>query len=89
MNRLFQTLASSLHFIQSGQQMGPGSSDGGHLARVGDCLACGEAVAHHWDSANRFMGCVHARMVARRAARALPEPHRAVRSEGSSERRPS
>lgn len=84
--RLREVLTSALDFIQSGEQMGPGPSDRGHLARVGDCLSCGEPVAQHWDTANRFLGCLHARMVARRAARVLPEEQPSVRGEGSRER---
>lgn len=86
--RLLETLSASLDFIQSGQQIGAAADDRGHLSRVGDCLACEEPVANHWDASNRFCGCVHAQMLARRSARMLREVIRVVRGEASGERGP-
>jgi len=86
---LRETLTAALDFIQGGDQMGPGVGDRGHLARVGQCLSCGHAVADHWDAVNRFLGCVHAHMVARRAASAQREQRAGVRGEAPGERGPS
>lgn len=71
--RLLQVLTASLHHIQRGQQPQPGPANREHRGRAGVCLSCGEAVAAHWDAGNRFVGCLHARIVARRARRALRE----------------
>lgn len=83
---LLQTLSASLHLIQRGDQLRAGADDRGHLARVGECLPCGQPVSGHWDDHNRFVGCRHGEIVPLSPTDGLRVVAREFRGEAPSER---
>lgn len=79
MKRPPQALPPSVQDGQGGQQ-----SDLGHLDGA-RCVRCGVAVVAHRDRRGAFRGCLHARIVARRHERRLPELGSRILGEGQGE----
>lgn len=86
MKDLAQLLRAAVTNGRRRQQPGAGASDAGHLARVGQCLSCGHAIAAHWDLTNRFRGCLHVRIVPRRRGLAPHQVSGVIPREASGER---